>query len=102
MLNQREEKTGAELSNHGACNLVKWSDFFPVCGKIVVKRKITAKLAVIFLKNGGPDRIRTDDPHNANVVRSQLRYKPVYEIVRCLKSLSGFIIAPEEDYVKNF
>lgn len=51
MLNQREEKTGAELSNHGACNLVKWSDFFPVCGKIVVKRKITAKLAVIFLKN---------------------------------------------------
>ena len=50
----------------------------------------------------GPDRIRTDDPHNANVVRSQLRYKPVYEIVRCLKSLSGFIIAPEEDYVKNF
>ena len=49
MLNQREEKTGTELSNHGACNLVKWSDFFPVCGKIVVKRKITAKLAVIFL-----------------------------------------------------
>ena len=76
MLNQREEKTGAELSNHGACNLVKWSDFFPVCGKIVVKRKITAKLAVIFLKNGGPDRIRTDDPYNANVVRSQLRYRP--------------------------
>lgn len=56
MLNQREEKTGAELSNHGACNLVKWSDFFPVCGKIVVKRKITAKLAVIFLKNGGPEK----------------------------------------------
>lgn len=50
----------------------------------------------------GPDRIRTDDPHNANVVRSQLRYKPVYEIVRCLKSLNGLIIAPEEDYVKNF
>ena len=50
----------------------------------------------------GPDRIRTDDPHNANVVRSQLRYKPVYEIVRCLKSLNGLIIAPKEDYVKNF
>ena len=50
----------------------------------------------------GPDRIRTDDPHNANVVRSQLRYKPVYEIVRCLKSLNGLIIAPEDDYVKNF
>lgn len=25
----------------------------------------------------GPDRIRTDDPYNANVVRSQLRYKPI-------------------------
>ena len=42
-----------------------------------ISRKITAKLAVIFLKNGGPDRIRTDDPHNANVVRSQLRYRPI-------------------------
>lgn len=75
MLNQGE-KAGAGLSGHGACNLVKWSDFFSVCGIIVVKRKITAKLAVIFLKNGGPDRIRTDDPHNANVMRSQLRYRP--------------------------
>ncbi len=52
MLNQGE-KAGAGLSGHGACNLVKWSDFFSVCGIIVVKRKITAKLAVIFLKNGG-------------------------------------------------
>ena len=26
---------------------------------------------------GGPDRIRTDDPYTANVVRSQLRYRPV-------------------------
>lgn len=77
MLNQREEKTGAWLSGHGTYDIGKWSDFFPVCGKIVVKRKITANLAVIFLKNGGPDRIRTDDPHNANVVRSQLRYKPI-------------------------
>ena len=51
--------------------------FFPVCGKIVFKRKLTADLAVSFLKNGGPDRIRTDDPYNANVVRSQLRYRPI-------------------------
>lgn len=28
--------------------------------------------------SGGPDRIRTDDPHNANVVRSQLRYRPIF------------------------
>ena len=52
--------------------------------------------------SGGLEETRTPDPHNANVVRSQLRYKPVYEIVRCLKSLNGLIIAPEEDYVKNF
>ena len=25
---------------------------------------------------GGLEEIRTPDPHNANVVRSQLRYKP--------------------------
>lgn len=48
MLNQREEKTGAWLSGHGTYDIGKWSDFFPVCGKIVVKRKITANLAVIF------------------------------------------------------
>ena len=46
MLNQREEKTGAWLSGHGTCDIGKWSDFFPVCGKIVVKRKITAKCQV--------------------------------------------------------
>lgn len=27
---------------------------------------------------GGLEEIRTPDPHNANVVRSQLRYKPVF------------------------
>lgn len=48
MLNQREEKTGAGRSRHGACNLVKWSDFFPVCGIIVVKRKITANFGGDF------------------------------------------------------
>ena len=26
---------------------------------------------------GGPEEIRTPDPYNANVVRSQLRYRPV-------------------------
>ena len=28
--------------------------------------------------SGGLEGIRTLDPHNANVVRSQLRYKPMY------------------------
>ena len=27
---------------------------------------------------GGLEEIRTPDPHNANVVRSQLRYKPLF------------------------
>ena len=31
-----------------------------------------------FRRFYGPDRIRTDDPHNANVMRSQLRYRPKY------------------------
>ena len=29
------------------------------------------------MKYYGPDEIRTHDPYNANVVRSQLRYKPM-------------------------
>ena len=37
--------------------------------------------------HGGPDRIRTDDPHNANVMRSQLRYRPMS------KTISSLIIA---------
>ena len=30
------------------------------------------------MKYYGPDEIRTHDPYNANVVRSQLRYKPMF------------------------
>ena len=30
---------------------------------------------------GGLEEIRTPDPHNANVVRSQLRYKPIYAVI---------------------
>ena len=37
-------------------------------------------LLVVF-PYGGLEEIRTPDPHNANVVRSQLRYKPV---ISCL------------------
>ena len=29
---------------------------------------------------GGPEEIRTLDPHNANVMRSQLRYRPIRAI----------------------
>lgn len=30
-----------------------------------------------FSIGGGPEEIRTLDPHNANVMRSQLRYRPM-------------------------
>ena len=36
--------------------------------------RIVSKLRFFF---GGPEEIRTLDPHNANVVRSQLRYRPI-------------------------
>ena len=49
--NQRLAKlTGGEIWKLIARVPVKWSEICPVCGKIVVKRKITAKLAVIFLE----------------------------------------------------
>ena len=43
------------------------------------KKKDTQKRVLLF---GGLEEIRTPDPHNANVVRSQLRYKPVF--ITCL------------------
>ena len=43
--------------------------------------------------SGGPEEIRTPDPYNANVMRSQLRYGPMdYRD----------IIAPEQPLVKFF
>ena len=49
--NQRLAKlTGCEIQKLTARVPVKWSEIRPVCGIIVVKRKITADLAVIFLK----------------------------------------------------
>ncbi len=40
---------------------------------------------------GGLEGIRTLDPHNANVVRSQLRYKPI----------ARYIIARSGNFVKR-
>ena len=37
-----------------------------------------SKLAVIFLKNGGPNRDRTDDLTDANRTLSQLSYRPIF------------------------
>ena len=49
--NQRLAKlTGCEIQKLTARVPVKWPEIRPVCGIIVVKRKITADLAVIFLK----------------------------------------------------
>ena len=44
----------------------------------LVNNKETPPRGVVFLV-GGLEGIRTLDPHNANVVRSQLRYKPVWD-----------------------
>lgn len=37
--------------------------------------RFVSMIASLF---GGLEEIRTPDPHNANVVRSQLRYKPLF------------------------
>ena len=42
--------------------------------RTLIKTQIVSLSAFLF---GGPEEIRTLDPHNANVVRSQLRYRPV-------------------------
>ena len=101
----RRRKTGAVTIPADACGIEKWSDFFPVCGIIVVKRKITAKLAVIFLKNGGPNRDRTDDLTDANRTLSQLSYRPILWIFmvgfanqsNCLISIANYLL-----FVKSF
>ena len=61
-------------------------------------QKATASTeAVAFC--GGLEGIRTLDPHNANVVRSQLRYKPLflcsklYPLQKHLSSIGKYIIA---------
>ena len=71
----------------------KWSKQKFVCGKIMVKRKITAKLAVIFLKNGGPNRDRTDDLTDANRTLSQLSYRPIFGcfVYFCLTCLCNLL-----------
>jgi hypothetical protein len=53
MLNQGEEKGRRRTEQSRRLQPCEVVRFFSVCGIIVVKRKITANLAVIFLKNGG-------------------------------------------------
>ena len=75
----------------------KWSKQKFVCGKIMVKRKITAKLAVIFLKNGGPNRDRTDDLTDANRTLSQLSYGPISKSIMLMQTTQQIY----EIYCKN-
>ena len=56
---------------------VKWSKQKSVCGISVVKRKITANLAVIFLKLVDPRRIELPNLSDANRTLSQLSYGPI-------------------------
>ena len=50
----------------------------PLCVNTIPKQKPSRWDGFCF---GGLEGIRTLDPHNANVVRSQLRYKPKYDFV---------------------
>ena len=45
--------------------------------RIFIYKKATVTQQKITVAYGGLEEIRTPDPHNANVVRSQLRYKPI-------------------------
>ena len=47
---------------------------------------------------GGPEEIRTPDPYNANVMRSQLRYRPKYLRQRVAASciIGGFSFPVKE------
>lgn len=54
MQTHKRRSAGGELILLTACGSQKWSRFSAVCGIIVVKRKITAKMAVIFLKMVDP------------------------------------------------
>ena len=58
-----------------------------------IPKKKNHSVGVVFLF-GGPDRIRTDDPYNANVMRSQLRYRPIR------MGVSVSIITPKQGFVK--
>ena len=50
------------------------------CGPTIFAKKLqkSRETHSFTAFHGGPDRIRTDDPYNANVVRSQLRYRPIF------------------------
>ena len=60
-------------------------------GKHHSKNHICPKRQMWFFV-GGPEEIRTPDPYNANVMRSQLRYRPMGY---------GCIILPEKTKVKD-
>ena len=49
---------------------------------LCIKEKVRRNPIEITVDYGGPEEIRTLDPHNANVMRSQLRYRPVC-ILKC-------------------
>ena len=63
----------------------EWSKQKSVCGISVVKCEIAAVFTAAISSFGGPDRIRTDDPHNANVMRSQLHYRPILTVFQSKK-----------------
>lgn len=57
--------------------------------------------------SGGLEGIRTLDPHNANVVRSQLRYKPIQPLYynaalpKCQEKI-GAVSCPKGNHMVNW
>ena len=47
------------------------------CSNLLSNHKKYHTTKVVWYFFGGPEEIRTPDPYNANVMRSQLRYGPV-------------------------
>ncbi len=66
--------------NHSMLQLNKRNEdrLLPVLKSLCEHELVFEKTEFDASRFGGPDRIRTDDPYNANVVRSQLRYRPVF------------------------
>ena len=57
-----------------------WQPFLAAEGSMSIKNLSCLGRQKRFFR-GGPEEIRTPDPHNANVVRYQLRYEPLWVTV---------------------
>ena len=54
---------------------VHWTVALNCSNLLAEEKRDTPRWVYLFF--GGPEEIRTPDPYNANVMRSQLRYRPI-------------------------